>query len=213
MTQDKSSQDRSSFDVPAQLSAMRRYARSLTRSENDAEDLVQDALVRAYEKRGSFEPVKADQGRGLRVWLLSVLHNAFIDRRRSRIAEQRRAAQAAELTDVSTPPAQELHVRLAQVREAFLDLPEEQRAALHLVAIEGLGYAEAAAALGIPQGTLMSRLSRARATLRALEDGTRKAVSTSPASALPALAPPAATPSTGRGPHLRIVGGADEPSS
>lgn len=204
-------QDRSSFDVPAQLSAMRRYARALTRSEHDAEDLVQDALVRAYEKRGSFEPASRDKGRGLRVWLLSMLHNVFIDRRRSRAAEERRVVQAMELTEDSAAPIQELHVRLSQVREAFLDLPEEQRAALHLVAIEGLGYAEAAATLGIPQGTLMSRLSRARATLRALEDGARKPVATDSITSDP-TPPPVATSGSARA-HLRIVGGADEPSS
>lgn len=175
----------SRFDVPAQLSAMRRYARSLTRNETDAEDLVHEALVRAYEKRSSF-----DNGRGLRSWLLSILHNVFIDGRRSRNAESRREEQAVELTETWVAPAQEHHVRLGQIRDAFLELPEEQRAALHLVAVEGLGYAEAAKALGIPQGTLMSRLSRARAALRAVEDGT-------PVS---------------RVTHLKIVGGADEPS-
>ncbi|MCJ8143440.1 sigma-70 family RNA polymerase sigma factor [Ancylobacter sp. A5.8] len=189
-----------SFDVPAQLPALRRYARVLTRSEADAEDLVQDALVRAYERRGSFSPERAagsgaEPGKGLRVWLLSVLHNAFIDRRRAVGAEQRRTAEAVDLAEASAAPAQEHHVRLAQVREAFLALPEEQRAALHLVAIEGLGYAAAAAALGIPQGTLMSRLSRARAALRAMEDG----------------AAATATP-PGRAGHLRVVGGSDDPA-
>ena len=175
----------SRFDVPAQLAAMRRYARSLTRNETDAEDLVHDALVRAYEKRSTYQ-----SGRGLRTWLLSILHNVFIDGRRSRSAESRREEQTRELADTVTAPGQEHHVRLGQIREAFLELPEEQRAALHLVAVEGLGYAEAAKTLGIAQGTLMSRLSRARAALRAVEDGTPIA----------------------RGTHLKIVGGADEPS-
>ncbi len=62
-------------------------------------------------------------------------------------------------------------MRLLQVRRAFIDLPEEQRAALHLVAIEGLSYQEVANALGIPLGTLMSRIGRARASLRELEEG------------------------------------------
>ncbi|MNL73085.1 ECF RNA polymerase sigma factor SigC [compost metagenome] len=61
-------------------------------------------------------------------------------------------------------------MRLAQVRAAFMDLPEEQREALHLVAIEELSYQEAAAVLGVPVGTLMSRISRARARLRSIED-------------------------------------------
>ncbi|QFR34085.1 sigma-70 family RNA polymerase sigma factor [Ancylobacter sp. TS-1] len=178
------------FDVMGQLPVLRRYARSLTRDDTDAEDLVHDALVRAYERRGSFDAERGDAAGGLRGWLLSVLHNVFIDRRRLRTAQIRREAQARDLADTVVAPAQEHSLRLAQVRDAFLDLPEEQRAALHLVAIEGLGYAEAASALGIPQGTLMSRLSRARAALRAVEDGA------------------AAGPST----RLRIVGGADDPS-
>src|SRR3954454_3595993 len=63
------------------------------------------------------------------------------------------------------PADQESSVRLQQVRQAFLNLPEEQRAALHLVAVEGLSYQDAAGALGIPLGTLMSRIGRARALL------------------------------------------------
>lgn len=173
-----------------QLPVLRRYARSLTRDDTDAEDLVHDALVRAYERRGSFDAERGGAAGGLRGWLLSVLHNVFIDRRRLNAARTRREAQAGELADTVAAPAQEHSLRLAQVRDAFMDLPEEQRAALHLVAIEGLGYAEAASALGIPQGTLMSRLSRARAALRAVEDGA----------------------GAGRSSRLRIVGGADDAS-
>src|SRR3954454_24654349 len=91
------------------------------------------------------------------------------------------------------PADQESSVRLQQVRQAFLNLPEEQRAALHLVAIEGLSYQEAAGALGIPLGTLMSRIGRARAALRAFEDGT-----------IPV--PHHESPTR---PNLRLVGGAN----
>lgn len=172
------------LDVVGQLGALRRYARSLTRSEADAEDLVHDALVRAYEKRESFQ-----KGRNLRVWLLSILHNLFIDRRRSSAAEAERAARSAELSEPFVAPSQDHHLRLAQIRRAYMGLPEEQRAALHLVAIEGLTFAEAAGALDIPMGTLMSRLARARATLREIEDGTAA--------------------DGRRPPHLKIVGGSD----
>ena len=75
------------------------------------------------------------------------------------------------MAETAAPPAQESRVRLQQVQAAFLSLPDEQRAALHLVAIEGLSYQEAANALNIPVGTLMSRLGRARATLRGFEAG------------------------------------------
>ncbi|MDR6951401.1 RNA polymerase sigma-70 factor (ECF subfamily) [Ancylobacter sp. 3268] len=178
-------QKSSTFDVLGQLAALRRYARALTRDEADAEDLVQDALLRAYEKRSGFDPE-----RGVRGWLFSILHNVFVDRRRARRAEVERENHLAGIEPMAGEPAQEHHVRLAQIRDAFMVLPEEQRSALHLVAIEGLGYAEAAAALGIPQGTLMSRLSRARAALRAVEDGT----------------------AAGGRPHLKVVGGPDESS-
>ena len=186
---------KSRFDVVGQLAALRRYARSLTRDDGDAEDLVHDALVRAYERRGGFQP-----GRSLQAWLLAILHNVFVDGTRSRRAEGLRVQRAGELAAPYVEPAQDHHVRLGQVRRAFMDLPEEQRACLHLIVIEGLSYAEAAAALDIPVGTLMSRLARARATLRAIEDD--PAASTDGASA---AAPP-------RGRHLRVVGGSDEPA-
>ena len=183
-------QKSSTFDVLGQLAALRRYARALTRDEADAEDLVQDALLRAYEKRSGFDPERGESVQGLRGWLFSILHNVFIDRRRARRAEVERESDLAENGPMAGEPAQEHHVRLAQIRDAFMVLPEEQRSALHLVAIEGLGYAEAAAALGIPQGTLMSRLSRARTALRAVEDGT----------------------AAGGRPRLKLVGGPDESS-
>lgn len=163
----------SSFDILGQLGALRRYARSLVRDAGEAEDLVHDALVRAYERRGSFR-----RDGNLRAWLLSILHNGFVDRMRSRRAEAARAERAAALAPAGVEAPQEHAARLSQVREAFLDLPEEQRAALHLVAIEGLSYQEAADALGVPVGTVMSRIGRARSALRAIEaaDGERPAL-------------------------------------
>ncbi len=153
-------------DVIALIEPLRRYARSLTRDESRAEDLVQDTLVRAYERHGTFRT-----GGNLRAWLLSILHNAFVDERRRHRAEAQRMEQVAQVAATELPSDQESRVRLAQIRQAFLTLPEEQRAALHLVAVEGLSYQEAAAALGIPVGTLMSRLGRGRAALRAFEEG------------------------------------------
>jgi RNA polymerase sigma-70 factor (ECF subfamily) len=172
------------FDVLAQLSSLRRYARSLVRNADDAEDLVHDALVRAYERKSTFR-----HGANLRSWLLSIVHNAHVDRlRRDRSMSRRHDAAVTEM-ERSLPAGQEHAVRLAQVREAFFGLPEEQRAALHLVAIEDMPYAQAAETLGIPVGTLMSRISRARAQLRDFEDKT-----------------PAAT-------HLRVIGGNDHENS
>ncbi|TCU13387.1 sigma-70 family RNA polymerase sigma factor [Rhizobium sullae] len=158
------------FDVIGQLAVLRRYARALVRNPDDAEDLVHDALVRAFEKRQSFR-----RAGNLRTWLLSILHNAHIDRVRQNRSVARRHDEAALETDPSLPAGQEHAVRLQQVRDAFFDLPEEQREALHLVAIEDLSYQEAAASLGIPIGTLMSRVSRARAQLREFEAATPRA--------------------------------------
>lgn len=167
------------FDVLGQIGALRRYARSLTRDANDAEDLVHDALVRAYERRAGFRV-----GGNMRAWLLSIVHNTFVDSLRGRRSEAARIVESGRLAETNLAPPQEHSVRLAQVREAFLALPEEQRAALHLVAIEGLSYQEAADALAVPLGTLMSRVGRARAALREIEDGEPRRCS-----------------------HLRIVGG------
>ncbi|CDX15001.1 RNA polymerase, sigma-24 subunit, ECF subfamily [Mesorhizobium sp. ORS 3324] len=154
------------FDIVGQLGSLRRYARSLTRDSADAEDLVHDALLRAYERRATFRA-----GSNPRAWLLAIVHNIFIDRIRSRRSETARIEQAGYLADHSVPASQDHSVRLSQVRAAFLALPEEQRSALHLVAIEGLSYAEAAEVSGVPLGTLMSRIGRARAALREMEEG------------------------------------------
>jgi RNA polymerase sigma-70 factor (ECF subfamily) len=179
--------DTKRMDVIGLLGPLRRYARSLTRDEGKAEDLVQDALVRAYEGSGSFHT-----GGNLRGWLLSILHNTFIDSRRRDASETRRTRLAADLVETISPAEQESRVRLQQIRQAFMSLPEEQRSVLHLVAIEGLSYQEAAEALGIPVGTLMSRLGRARAALRAFEAGAGQNVTRKPR------------------PNLRVVGGSHD---
>lgn len=188
---------RPGFDVLAQLAALRRYAWSLTRDQSRAEDLVHDALLRAYEGRRSF---RSDGD--LRRWLLSILHNTFVNDVRRRRAEEARIREVAGDAEPTAPPQQEERVRLAEIRDAFFALPEDQRAALHLVTIEGLSYQEAADTLGIPVGTLMSRLGRARAALRAYEheggDGAR--------SDRAGRHPPES------GPRFRLVGGSDDPA-
>jgi RNA polymerase sigma factor (sigma-70 family) len=168
------------FDVIGHLGSLRRYACSLTRDSADAEDLVHDALVRAYERRSTYR-----QGGNLRAWLLSIVHNVFVDRIRSRTAAAAREVAIGNWLDANVEPSQDHVVRLAQIRNAFFHLPQEQRAALHLVAIEGLSYQEAADTLGVSLGTLMSRIGRARARLRSLEDTASRAMAS----------------------HLRIVGG------
>lgn len=169
-------------DLTAHLEALRRYARVLARNGMEADDLVQGALLRAVERLHQWR----DDG-NLRVWLLSILHNHFVDTARAQAAAAARDGAWAGLAPASAPAQGEDAARLAQLRAAVAALPHDQREALHLVALEGLAVAEAAAVLGVPPGTVMSRLGRARAALRRFEEGG------SPA---------------GR-PHLRVVGGSD----
>ena len=148
--------------VEAAVPALRRYARALTRDVDRADDLVQDCLERAISRRALFRP------RGtVRAWLFTILVNLHRNALRSggRRGEAVPVELAAELT---APAAQPGHLALAEVARAIDTLPPEQKEALLLIALEGLAYQEAAAILGIPLGTLMSRLGRARAALRTL---------------------------------------------
>src|SRR5215211_9144216 len=106
--------EKSGDDVIAQLAPLRRYARTLTRDEAQAEDLVHDALVRAYERRATFRA-----GTNLRTWLLAILHNIFVDGSRRRKAELRREAETSRLAEI-TAADQESSVRLQQIGRAFL---------------------------------------------------------------------------------------------
>ncbi|MGK9232521.1 sigma-70 family RNA polymerase sigma factor [Inquilinus limosus] len=149
------------FDVIAELPGLKRYALVLTRDAAEAEDLLQETLLKAYEGRRSWQPDRA-----LRPWLFAIMHNAHASRLRGRRAEDARIVQATQLAPEIGAPSQDARVQLAQVQRAMLTLPEEQREALLLVAVEEFRYQEAATILGIPIGTLMSRLGRARAALR-----------------------------------------------
>ncbi|MTH76878.1 sigma-70 family RNA polymerase sigma factor [Paracoccus aestuariivivens] len=153
-----------------QLPALRRYALALSRDEGEADDLVQEALLRGHENRQGFRA-----GGNLRAWLFGILRNAFLDRLRKRRAESRREAAVAAFAPDSIDAPQDAAIRLAQLRQEFMQLPDEQREALSLVAIEGMSYADAAQLAEVPLGTLMSRVARARARLRDFEDGKQQA--------------------------------------
>jgi RNA polymerase sigma-70 factor (ECF subfamily) len=141
------------------VGGLRRYAFALTGGQQEAEDLVQDTLLRAIAAAGSFR-----RGGNLRAWLFSIMHNAFIS------GVRRRAPQLAELDDEIAAPAgaqaQLIRLELRDALSALARLPEPQRAALSLIALEDFSYEEAARVLDIPLGTLMSRLARGREALR-----------------------------------------------
>ncbi|MGA0614798.1 sigma-70 family RNA polymerase sigma factor [Paracoccus sp. KR1-242] len=149
-----------------QLPALRRYALALSRNDAEADDLVQETLLRGHENRRGIR-----MGGNIRAWLFTILRNIFLDRLRSRRAERRRHDTLAAIAPQAMDAPQDAAMRLAQLRGAFMDLPDDQREALSLVAIEGMTYAEAAELAGVPLGTLMSRVGRARAQLRAFEEG------------------------------------------
>ncbi|MFL5336002.1 MAG: sigma-70 family RNA polymerase sigma factor [Geminicoccaceae bacterium] len=154
------------FDVEPHLGVLRRYALVLTRSPDEAEDLLQDALVRAIAAAGTWRP-----GSDARPWLLSILHNTHVSRRRRRQVEAAAAHELALEPPAMAPPRQLARVQLGQTMTALMRLPDDQREVLTLVALEGMAYKDAAEILGLPTGTLMSRLARAREALRRALDG------------------------------------------
>jgi RNA polymerase sigma factor (sigma-70 family) len=145
------------------IPALRRFAYALTRSGPAADDLVQDTLERAV---GRWHLRRRDGS--LDAWLYAILRNLFLASLRQR--RRRGEAVGVEALDrVAAPePAAEAVAGARDLMAALDLLPEEQRAVLLLVAVEDLSYEDAARALGVPVGTVMSRLSRARQKLRGL---------------------------------------------
>jgi RNA polymerase sigma-70 factor (ECF subfamily) len=151
----------------AAMPRLRRYARSLIHDTGGADDLVQTALERALSHWHQF-----DQRRELLVWLLSIAHNAFLDQRRrdSRLSIVDPAQAEQQMDAHRSDPGVDVGLRL-DLLAALSRLPLEQREPVLLVSVEQLSYAECAEVLGIPIGTVMSRVSRGRAALRLALDG------------------------------------------
>ncbi len=148
----------------SQIPGLRRYARALIGERERADDLVQDCLERACSRAHQWRP-----GSDMRAWLFTIMHNLHANRVRS--DSRRPATVPLDETDRAVRPAQEDRLALRNLDDALSRLPEDQRAAVLIVGLEGLSYAEAAAVLDIPVGTLMSRLSRGRARLREMLSG------------------------------------------
>lgn len=150
--------------IEGQIPALRRYAYALTRDHEAADDLVQDCLERALSR---WHMLRAAEN--LRPWLFAILRNTFVNSYR---ADRRRGASVP--LDDAPPPAmsasQESGLIAKDLMAALDRLPEEQKSLLLLVGVEEISYREAAEILAVPEGTVMSRLSRARQKLRALID-------------------------------------------
>jgi RNA polymerase sigma-70 factor (ECF subfamily) len=149
-------------ELVALLPRLRRFARNLTRSSHDADDMVQIAVERAITRSDQRQPDQRLDG-----WMFKIVRNAWIDEVRARGRRDKIFvdSQAGEHVGSETI---EQEATLMSVQAAMLRLPEEQRMAVSLVLIEGLPYKEAAAVLEVPIGTLTSRLARGREALQAL---------------------------------------------
>ena len=171
--------------VEQEIPRLRRYARALTRAADRADDLVQDTLVRALTKGHLWQP-----GTDLRAWLFTIMHNQFVNT----VRRDMREAGAVDIEQVSStlaartdPTAQR---ELVELDRALARLPAGQREVILLVGLEGIAYESAAQILGVPVGTIRSRLSRGRDALRELMGR-------------PDEAKPASHPSTMDAPQMR----------
>ena len=146
-----------------QIHRLRRYARALTRDVNRADDLVQDTLVRALAKQHLWQA-----GTNLRAWLFTLMHNQHVNdvRRSNREGGNIDVDDMASVLVANTDPTASRQLR--ELERALNRLPLEQRESILLVGLEGLRYDEAASILGVPIGTVRSRLSRGREALRKL---------------------------------------------
>jgi RNA polymerase sigma-70 factor (ECF subfamily) len=148
--------------ILAELPRLRRYARALVRDRDAADDLVQDCVERALQRIDNWR-----DGDNPRRWLFTIMHHIFVDQLR----RVRRRGEVVTLAAEAEPafalqPTQMDSLQAREVLDALQSIAPERRAALILVAVEGMSYAEAATVLNIPAGTLMSRIARAREELR-----------------------------------------------
>lgn len=142
---------------------LRRYARALAGDRAAADDLVQDTLERAWAKLHLYR-----RGTDLRAWMFTVMHNVFVNQLR---ASRPGVQLEDDMPELSRPARESESLELRDLDRAIRRLPPEQREVLLLVVLEDMSYDEAARTLGIPIGTVMSRLARAREKLRSMLSG------------------------------------------
>jgi RNA polymerase sigma-70 factor (ECF subfamily) len=151
-------------DLAGEIPYLRRFARALAGDAALADDLVQDCIERALNKSHLYDPV-----RPLRAWLYAVLRNIFV----SSLRRDRRSGVVKTIDELAAGegaarPEQEDRLAASQIAAALDRLPEAQREAIVLIALEEMSYRDAADIIGVPIGTVMSRLSRGREALRAI---------------------------------------------
>jgi RNA polymerase sigma-70 factor (ECF subfamily) len=149
--------------IEEEIPRLRRYARALTRDVTAADDLVQDCLARALSKVHLWQ-----EGTDLRAWLFTILHNQYVNHVRRAVREGTAVGLSESEPSLTSQPNQNKRLELRDLERAIAKLPEEQRAVLLLVGLEGMRYEEVAVVLDVPVGTIRSRLSRGREMLRQL---------------------------------------------
>jgi len=169
--------------IEAELPRLRRYALPLLRNTDRADDLVQDTVLRALEKKHLYQ-----SGTNLRAWLFTLMHNQYVNTVRRSV----RQGSMVHIDDIqpATPATQMRRLELNDLERAVARLPDEQRTVLLLVGLEGMKYEEVAEIHEVPVGTVRSRLSRARTAIRSMLDGESDRPSLR---SLPARIDPAAT--------------------
>jgi RNA polymerase sigma-70 factor (ECF subfamily) len=149
--------------IQAEIPRLRRYARALTRDVNAADDLVQDCLARGLDKLHLWT-----EGTDLRAWLFTILHNQYVNQVRRAVREGASVRLSEAEPMLTRGPDQGRRLELRDLERALAQLPEEQRTVILLVGLEGMRYEEVAEIIGVPVGTVRSRLSRGREALRRL---------------------------------------------
>lgn len=147
--------------IEQEIPRLRRYARALTRSADRADDLVQETLLRAISKAHLWQP-----GTDIRAWLFTIMHNQHVNGVRRAMRDESTIdieQMSSSLVATSDPTGAR---QLRELDRALSYLPEEQRAVILLVGLEGMSYETAAEVLSVPIGTVRSRLSRGRDALR-----------------------------------------------
>ncbi|MFN4289031.1 MAG: sigma-70 family RNA polymerase sigma factor [Brevundimonas sp.] len=151
-------------DLIAMIPSLRAFAWSLSRNPSDADDLVQDTLIKAWTNRDRFQ-----QGTNLRAWLFTILRNTWY----TALSKRRREVQDSDgehAASLTADPVQDLNMELHALQAALNTLPPEHREALVLVGAAGLSYEEAAEISGCALGTIKSRVNRARTRLAKMLD-------------------------------------------